>query len=96
MNHIHKTKAQLIRELEIETSLERVRSQIFGMQESSELAGVATSLFDELSALGLQIFIAMIHRWSKENDTHMMMTSGISTSFTSCTHDEIVGGKFRK
>jgi signal transduction histidine kinase len=90
MNHIHKTKAQLIRELEIETSLERVRSQIFGMQESSELAGVATSLFDELSALGLQIFIAMIHRWSKENDTHMMMTSGISTSFFEFTPEELV------
>ena len=51
-----KQKEDQNRELTVQNALERVRSRALGMQESDELSGVATALFDEFENLEFELF----------------------------------------
>ncbi len=51
---LEKELAQKIRDLEIETALERVRSRTMAMQSSEELAKTVSVLFKELLGLGIK------------------------------------------
>ena len=50
---LEKALAEATRELEIESSLERVRSRTMGMQKSSDLAQAVAIVFEELDKLDL-------------------------------------------
>lgn len=52
---LQKAEAQA-REAQIESALEKVRSQTMGMQSSEELGNVATVMFDQLRLLGGELF----------------------------------------
>jgi len=72
MNYSRKTKTQLIRELEIETSLERVRARALGMQESEEISGVATTLLDAFTNFGYDILNFRVYVHDKARDVLTM------------------------
>ena len=57
------------RELTIQNALERVRAQAQGMQESNEIAGVVTTLFEEFTELGYDLVYSMIALVDEENGT---------------------------
>ena len=57
------------RELEIESSLERVRSVAMGMRKPDDLLSIAESLYNELRVLGFpDLRNAMIHRYFDEKN----------------------------
>ena len=69
MNHTRKTKAQLIRELEIEAALNRVRVRALNIQESGEIDDVTFTLLDAVRGLGLEPLYCSINIYSDQSDT---------------------------
>ena len=60
-----------VREAQIETALEKVRSRTLAMQKSDELAETASVLFQQLITLGIEpnrLYITIIHSESDEAD----------------------------
>ncbi|MFT5369029.1 MAG: hypothetical protein ACI8V2_004003 [Candidatus Latescibacterota bacterium] len=69
MNYTRKTKAQLIRELEIEAALNRVRVRALNIQESGEIDDVTFTLLDAVRGLGLEPLYCSINIYSDQSDT---------------------------
>ena len=53
----------LVREAQIELALERVRARTMAMQRSEELAAVATVLFQQVKAFGVQLLACGFNLW---------------------------------
>ncbi|MDX1587173.1 MAG: histidine kinase dimerization/phospho-acceptor domain-containing protein, partial [Balneolaceae bacterium] len=74
------------REAQIETSLEKVRAQAMGMQNSEDLSNVASVMFDEMKRLGGELFAFGIVLCDKGKDTveqwHNLGNEGMISSFT--------------
>jgi signal transduction histidine kinase len=59
------------RELEIEAALERVRARTMAMQKSDELAKVASLLFQQVKALGIESYSSGFTVW-ENNDSELV------------------------
>ncbi len=71
---LQKAEAQA-REAEIELALERVRARTMAMQESEELAEVATVLFQQVKELGIPQWTCGFNIW-ETGDTHFTFYPG--------------------
>ncbi len=63
------------RELTIQNALERVRAQALGMQQSNEIAGVSTALFDQFLELGYELLHLNIAIKGEEDIVESWLTS---------------------
>jgi signal transduction histidine kinase/CheY-like chemotaxis protein len=73
------------RELTIQNAIERVRAQAQGMQESAEISGVTSMLFEEFEGLGYALTHSAIHLIDEENDS-------ITYWITSSSSDRTLSG----
>ena len=67
---LQKAEAQA-REAQIEVALERVRSRTMAMQKSNELTDVASSLFAQVTALGIKTWTSGFNLWSEDNNSYV-------------------------
>ncbi|MDP3915067.1 MAG: hypothetical protein Q8R96_15175, partial [Bacteroidota bacterium] len=76
---IQKAEAQA-REAQIELALERVRARAMAMYNSTELAEVATLLFEQLKHLGVESYSSGFNIWDKEHKNLISWMSNPSGS----------------